>query len=381
MDKFADIRPFNDNEAADAITAILADDGFIAAIRRLRWGALPDCINFLSLPVIRRILKRQLKGVRSPDKFQQRMFSYMDYMIATTINELSVSGIEKLSADMNYLFISNHRDITLDAALAGRVLFERLQKTPRNAIGDNLLQPDFVSTLFRLNKCFIVNRRTTSPRKQLANMHRISTYINFCLKEDNHCVWLSQKEGRAKNGLDKTHPAIIKMLAMAKSPYEMFSDFITSLHIVPISISYEYDPCDLQKANELYMLATTGRYTKTEREDFTSMGMGILGYKGNVHLSIGKVIHEDLPDANAVAHFLDREIIDGYKLHNSNLFAYRLLYGEIPVSKHNLLAASPAGKDMHFFDKRLKSVPEHLRKYWLTMYANPVISKLQSKNH
>lgn len=380
MDNFANIRPFNDNEVAGAVAAILADEAFIKAIRRLRWGNLPDCIDFLSLPLTHRILQWQLKGVQSPDDFQQRMFPYMDNMISTTINTLSTSGIENLAAGNNYLFISNHRDITLDAALAGRTLFNRLKKTPRNAIGDNLLQPDFVGKLFRLNKCFIVNRYTSSPRKQVANLQRLSAYIHFCLTAENECVWLAQKEGRAKDGLDKTNPAIIKMLAMDKSPNETFSHYIKSLNIVPVSISYEYDPCDLRKAHELYMRATTGSYTKAAQEDFQSMGLGILGYKGNVHLSIGKTVQENLPDAEAVAHFLDQQIIGNYKLHHSNLFAYQKLYGELPGSITGNEAPFTDG-EKHFFENRMDSVPEHLRKHWLMMYANPVVSKEKLESH
>jgi hypothetical protein len=377
MDRFADIRPFIDNETADAVIAILADDDFISAILRLRRPYLPNPINFLALPLMRYALKRQLKGVSSPSDFQQRMFPYFDYMASTTINKISVSGLEQLPTDKNYLFISNHRDITLDAALIGRILFKQLNKTPLNAIGDNLLKPNFVGTLLRLNKCFTVSRHISSPRKRLANLHHLSAYIHFCLTENNHCVWLAQKAGRAKDGLDKTDHAIIKMLAMSKSSDETFSHFIKSLNIVPVSISYEYDPCDIAKANELYMLATTGNYTKTEHEDFESIAMGILGYKGNVHLSIGNILSEKTHDVNAVTNCLDQQIIGNYNLHTSNLFAYQRLYDELPESIHHYLKSSTIDKEKRIFEKRLNAVPDHLKEYWLTIYANPVASKIR----
>ena len=377
MDTFADIRPFFDSEIADAITAILADDGFIAAIRQLRWPHLPDAFNFSLLPFTRLILKQQLKNVASLDDFQRRMSPYLNYMVATTINDFNVSGIDNLLTDKNYLFISNHRDITLDAALLTHVLFHQLNKSPRIAIGDNLLKPDFVGTLLRLNKCFIVNRQIASPRKRLTHLHHLSAYIHFCLTVDNHCVWLAQKEGRAKDGLDKTDPAIIKMLVMNKGPDETFSDYIQSLNIVPVSVSYEYDPCDILKAKELYTLATTGSYTKTEREDFESIGMSILGYKGKVHLSIGTVVSENLPDTETVANFLDRKIIDNYRLHSSNVFAYQRLYGELPEFMHGHLEFSSTHKEKRFFEKRLDAVPEHLKRYWLTIYANPIVNKIR----
>lgn len=380
MDKFADIRPFTDCEVADAVNAILADDGFITAIRRLRWPLAPDAINFLLLPLTRLMLKHQLNGVTSSDNFQQRMFPYVDHMVATTVRKFSISGLGNLSANKNYLFISNHRDITLDAALTGRAIFHRLHKTPRNAIGNNLLHPDFASKLFKLNKCFIVNRHISSPQKRLSHLRHLSAYIYFCLKDDNHCVWLAQKEGRAKDGLDKTDPAIIKMLAMNKRSDQTFSDFIKTLNIIPVSISYAYDPCDTVKANELYMLATTGSYRKTEDEDFNSIGQGILGYKGDVHINIGATINANLNDANATAQFLDQEIIRNYKLHASNFLAYRQLYGELPCWFQDEVDLLHTNKEESFFMQRLKAVPQYLQHYWLTIYANPIVSKSSLHN-
>src|SRR5690554_725896 len=370
MGHFVNIRPFVDSEVVGAIQTLLADDGFIKAIRRLRFNGVSSTLDFLLLPLTRFILRRQLKGVSSLDAFQQRMSGYLDYIIASTVDALSFSGFEALSPDKRYLFISNHRDITLDPAFINYALFHQWQQSLRIAIGDNLVSDNFVSILMRLNKSFLVKRTESAPRKLLANLQELSAYIDFCLKEDNHNVWLAQSAGRSKDGLDKTDPAIIKMLAMNKNSDVDFSDYINNLHIVPVSISYEYDPCDVLKAKELYTLATTGQYVKSANEDFISIGKGILGYKGNVHIAFGKVLQGEFANAGAVADIIDQQIIGNYQLHASNLLAYEILHGHLP------LELSCNAEQRRFFEQRLSYVPMHLRDYWLVMYANPVISKL-----
>lgn len=369
MGHFVNIRPFVDSEVVGAIQTLLADDGFIKAIRRLRFNGVSSTLDFLLLPLTRFILRRQLKGVSSLDIFQQRMSGYLDYMVASTVDTLSFSGFEALSPDKRYLFISNHRDITLDPAFINYALFHQWQQSLRIAIGDNLVSDNFVSILMRLNKSFLVKRTESAPRKLLANLQELSAYIDFCLKEDNHNVWLAQSAGRSKDGLDKTDPAIIKMLAMNKGSDVDFSTYINNLHIVPVSISYEYDPCDVLKAKELYTLATTGQYVKSVNEDFISIGKGILGYKGNVHLGFGKPLNKNFNNADAVAKFLDQQIVENYKLHASNLLAYEKLYNRLPLQ----LSCNDQNK-RRLFEKRLNLVPAHLKSYWLAMYANPVTS-------
>src|SRR5690554_2751152 len=230
MDQFASIRPFTDNEAAEAIISLLNDKHFIAAIGHLRYSYLPRTVRLPLAPLIKYQLKRRLRNIHSLDAFQYRMSGYLDYMIKSTVNTLSFSGFDALAKSKNYLFISNHRDITLDPAFINYALFHQWQKSLRIAIGDNLLSDDFVSVLMRLNKSFLVKRSETAPRKLLANLQELSAYISFCLKEDNHSVWLAQSAGRAKDGLDKTDPAIIKMLAMNKSHDVGFSTYINKLH-------------------------------------------------------------------------------------------------------------------------------------------------------
>ena len=378
MELFSEIRPFTDAEAADAIATLLADDGFVLGVCRLRWPVLSKFLTFLLLPLTRYILSRKLSGVVSLDDFQWRMQPYLSRMAENSMASFSAAGTTNLLGDGNYLFISNHRDIIVDAAMLSHVLFHQFHKTPCIAVGDNLLKRSFVGNLLRLNKCFIVSRNSPSLGKKIAGLRRLSAYIYYCLTEGNHCVWLAQKGGRAKDGLDKTDPAIIKMLAINKKPDESFGSYIKGLKIVPVSISYEYDPCDLLKAKELYMLETKGEYIKAEDEDFTSMGLGILGYKGDVHLHIGPVITNIFEDAFEAAQYLDKQIIGNYRLHPSNIFAYQRFYGQLPIALAGILVNKPSlYKKEQEFMCRLNTVPKHLQKYWLKIYANPVVSFIE----
>lgn len=379
MEKFSDIRPYNDEEVTEIIASIIADNEFISAIRWLKFPRLPAFLNFILFPLFRFIIKKETKNVTSVAEFQARISDYLNHMIATTIDDLSISGLEKLNENENYLFVSNHRDIALDPAFVNYSLFHRFGKTVRIAIGDNLLTKDFATKLMRINKSFIVKRSEKAPRKMLANLRVLSEYIHRSLTTDQHSVWIAQKEGRAKNGIDRTDPAIIKMFAINEGRGDAFPEFIKSLNIVPVSISYEYDPCDLMKANELYTIEKTGFYTKADQEDIKSIATGISGYKGNVHIHFGEILKDSLGDADIVAAWLDKHIIDGYVLHPSNYFAYEKLYDSVPegvYSSRRIPFNAPAiSKEKREFEERFATVPVELRKKWLEAYANPIVSK------
>lgn len=379
MDKFADIRPYNDDEVAEVIASIIADNEFISAVRWLKFPRIPAFFNFILFPLLRFVIKRQVRGVNTVADFQGRLSDYMDHMISISVNQLTISGLEKLKADEAYLFVSNHRDITLDPAFVNYALYHKFAHTVRIAIGDNLLTKDFATKLMRVNKSFIVKRSETAPRKILATLKHLSEYIAHSLKEDGQSVWIAQREGRAKNGLDRTDPAIIKMFAINEGRGENFGAFIKSLNIVPVAVSYEYDPCDAMKARELYEVATNGSYEKAEHEDIESIAKGISGFKGNVHLSFCEMLDQELDDADAVAGWIDKQIIDHYVLHPSNYFAYEKLYGEFPegvYSNKRLPFNAPAmSKEKRLFEERLAQIPEAYREYMLQAYANPIISK------
>ncbi len=383
MDPFADIRPYNDDEVREVLDRLLADDECIATAARQGFPRLAGTAPALLRPLVRFALRRRLAGVRDVHGFQLLMKKYMDRMIESTTDRFTVSGLESLSPERPYLFMSNHRDIALDPAFVNYALYHNGHETVRIAIGDNLLSKPFASDLMRLNKSFIVRRSARGPRQVLAAYRNLSAYIRHSIEVDGNPIWIAQREGRAKDGRDRTEPAIIKMLAMSQDKArESFSGLINALRIVPIAISYEWDPCDAAKARELCEIATHGSYTKAAHEDLTSIALGISGQKGRVHVAFGQVIQGDLSDADAVADAVDRQVWSLYVLHPSNFLAYQRLYGNVPDLPCGAGArpfdARRSSADARAFDARIQALPEAHREYALGIYANPVVSKLKA---
>ncbi|WP_339339573.1 1-acyl-sn-glycerol-3-phosphate acyltransferase [uncultured Oceanicoccus sp.] len=383
MGQFADIRPYNDEEVACVLTDLLADDELIAAVASLKLGAWHKALRCLIYPLIRFVLSRQLRGVKTVEDFQFVVNGYMDGMIKKTTTGFTVSGLDALDTDKPYLFISNHRDIAMDPAFVNRALYNNGHNTVRIAIGDNLLTKPYVSDLMRLNKSFIVKRSAKGPRQIMAAYKMLSSYIRHSIEQDNNPIWIAQREGRAKDGNDRTEPAIIKMLAMSQQKQaETLSDYIKTLNIVPVSISYELDPCDGAKAKELYETATHGEYNKGQHEDVESIATGIAGNKGNVHVSFGTPLDGEFEDVNAVAEAIDRQVLNNYVLHPSNFFAYKLLHGHYPDGVHSIhhqnFSAQAMVADEAAFSVRINALPAKYQKFALGIYANIIDRKNDS---
>jgi hypothetical protein len=240
----------------------------------------------------------------------------------------------------------------------------------RVAIGDNLLTKDYVSDLMRLNKSFIVRRSAKGPRQMLAAYQELSGYISHSLLEERQSIWIAQREGRAKDGWDRTEPAIIKMLAIAKPREQGFGEFIASLRIVPVSISYEWDPCDAIKAHELCERATHGSYSKGEHEDVNSIALSITAPKGRVHVSFGEALGAGFDTPEAVAREIDRQVLGLYHVQPTNLCAYRMAEGGLPPDLAHL--AVTADSVEREFRMRLDALPEAERPFMIAMYANPL---------
>jgi 1-acyl-sn-glycerol-3-phosphate acyltransferase len=301
---------------------------------------------------------------------------YMTRMIERATGGFSVSGLEKLNPTKPYLYMSNHRDIAMDPAFTNYALHRSGYETARIAIGDNLLTMPWVSDLMRLNKSFIVKRSVSGPRELLAASKTLANYIQHSLLEEYAPIWIAQREGRAKDGVDRTEPVIIKMLSMSRDKRSQeFAEHIHQLGIVPVAISYELDPCDAMKARELFQKLTEGSYTKGEQEDVASIAQGIAGEKGRVHVSFGTPLGGDLDTPEKVAAEVDRQIISQYCLHPTNLYAYRRLYGaDAPVPTE--LYLEPGDCTEADFAARIEAMPEEHRPYALAIYANAVVSKL-----
>lgn len=375
-DPFADIRPYHDAEVPAVLRRLLADRELLDAIGRLKLGRLAALAPALCRLPVGCYLRRQLRGVSDVHGMQMVIKSYVEQVIQDTTAGFSVSGLDQLDPSRPWLFMSNHRDIVMDPAFTNYALHCSDFPTLRIAIGDNLLTKPWVSDLMRLNKSFIVRRSVSGPRELLAASRQLSAYIRHSLQEEQAPVWIAQREGRAKNGIDRTEPAVIKMLAMSRDKSrESLGELVEALGIVPVSISYELDPCDALKARELYLRESTGHYAKAEQEDVASIARGISGQKGRVHVAFGEPLRGDFASPEAVAAAVDDQVVALYCLHPTNIYAWRRLHGEsaaLPPDLHREEGSCSRAA----FDARIEALPEAHREHALGIYANVVSAKL-----
>lgn len=379
MTEFDDIRPYDDSEVAAALGRVLNTDEFIRALIRLRFPRLASYCSWFLKPIVKLRLQKMAQKIHSVYDLQVIVARLMDHMIQSRVTEITTSGLDKLDPAKPYLFISNHRDIAMDPAFVNWTLHQQGFETVRIAIGDNLLTKPYVTDLIRLNKSFIVKRSAKTPREKLKAAKHLSAYIRHSIVEDKSHVWIAQREGRAKDGCDLTNAAIISMLALSRDRSADYSDYIHSLNIVPVAISYEWDPCDSLKAKELHALRQHGSYEKSEHEDVSSIALGITGEKGCVHLAFGDVLRGKYDDAEEVAAAIDRQIWENYVLHPSNHLAFTELTGDkadFPVgAAQGKFQAESYPDEQKELRRRLAELPPEQRELMLRMYANPVISK------
>ncbi len=383
MTQFDDIRPYHDSEVRPTLERLLADPELTDAVANLKFPRLTKWFAWPLKILVKRKLTEQLAGVNTVLAFQQVVEKYMTAMIANATTAVTISGLDKLNAQQAYLFISNHRDIAMDPAFVSWSLFNNNCNTVRNAIGDNLLTKPYVSDLMRLNKSFIVNRSAKAPREKFKAAKHLSAYIHHSIVNEKSSIWIAQREGRAKDGCDKTNSAVLGMITLNKSKTEEYGDYIKALHIVPVSISYEFDPCDAAKARELYQQRTEGSYQKEEHEDVKSIAMGIAGQKGHVHIAFGDVLVGPYEGADELVADIDRHIIDKYVLHSSNCFAYEMLYGKVPLvnytDQQTPYNPEALAQQKAEFVARIEALPSEQRDIALGIYANPIVAKLAAK--
>lgn len=375
MDEFEAIRPYSDTEVPAVMARLFADREFLDILAHFRFPRLAGPMGWMLKPLIAQRLRREFASIHSVDTLQARIEMYLDRTIERATDGITYSGLDKLQHGCAYLFLANHRDIVMDPAFVNYALYQARMRTPRIAIGDNLLQRPFVSDLMRLNKSFIVRRSVTGRREKLAAYQLLSAYINHSIRNDGESIWIAQAEGRAKDGNDRTDSAILKMLHMSRKD-EPFAQALAALRPTPVSISYEYDPCDQAKARELYIRATTGTYTKAPGEDDTSIALGITGYKGRVHVSFGTPISEIPDDPKQLATEIDQQILGDYRLFPVNYLAYRIWDGRdpaLPVPElAQLFSQEEIGRAEAEWGKRLAACPSVQQPYLIQQYATPV---------
>lgn len=374
MGEFDSIRPYHDHEAPAVLARLFADPAFLQVLARFRFPRLAGPLGWLLRPLIRQHLRRTFGRSASVQRLQEKIEGYIDHTIDRATDGVTHSGTERLRIGTPYLFLANHRDIVMDPAFVNYVIFKAGLRTPRIAIGDNLLQKPFVSDLMRLNKSFVVRRSITGRREKLAAYQLLSAYINHSIRVERESIWIAQAEGRAKDGDDRTDSAILKMFHMSRKD-EPFAEAISELNLIPVSISYEYDPCDLAKARELYIRATTGQYEKAPGEDDASIALGITGYKGRVHLNFGEP-PRGFEDAKQLATEVDRQILSGYRLFPVHYLAYEEWQDadpELQVPRaETLFGQAELDKARQYWNARLAACPAEHRPYLVVQYAMPV---------
>ncbi len=368
--EFEDIRPYTDAEYPE-ITKRLARNKYLQDfLRNLRW---PNCPKMFKVPagkLVELFIRYELGKVSTIAAFQKELVvgRLVQWIVDKTTDGVSCSGLEKLDRNKAYLFISNHRDIVLDATLINYFIVHEDFATTQIAFGDNLLINEFVSDLIRINKSFIV-KRNLPPREQLQASITLSKYINHTL-ETGDSIWIAQKEGRSKDGADQTNPAVIKMfyLSQRKSGVE-FSDFINKCKIVPVSISYELDPCDTLKGWEVHRKETREFIEKTKTMDLVSMWTGMKGSKGRVHIHYGEPLNGEFKNDKDVALALDREIHRGYRLWPSNYISYD------EINKTGKYAEHYSEDERQKFLHRYRKLGQPVLEKVLAMYARPVLNQ------
>ncbi|WXL27945.1 1-acyl-sn-glycerol-3-phosphate acyltransferase [Ectopseudomonas mendocina] len=382
MGEFDAIRPYADAEVPAVLARLLSDDAFLNILTQFRFPRLASSLGWLLKPLIAYRLRAKFRDVHSVADLQVHVEGYVDRTIERATDGVTYTGIEHLQKGKAYLFLANHRDIVMDPAFVNYAVYHAGLETPRIAIGDNLLQKPFVSDLMRLNKSFIVHRSLTGRREKLAAYQLLSAYINHSILNDGQSIWIAQAEGRAKDGDDRTDSAILKMFHMSRKD-EPFAEVIDSLRLIPVSISYEYDPCDLAKARELYIRATTGSYTKAQGEDDLSIAQGITGYKGRVHIHFNEQARHNLEDSKLLATEVDREILTGYRLFPVHYLAYAMWAERDPAlnvpAASELFPAQELEKAEAEWKRRLDSCPAEQQPYLVLQYATPVRNQYRIK--
>lgn len=362
---FDDIRPCRDDEVQSELNKIISDDLVINSILKFRYPIFSKKFGFLLKPFVKAYLKNKVSKITSIRQFQEIVSTFMKKVVDSTTDGVELVGFDKLDKNKGYLFISNHRDISLDPAFIDLALFLSGQDTVRIAIGDNLLRMPAATSLMRLNRSFIVRRSIEAPREKLKALTHLSNYIGLSI-EEGISIWIAQREGRAKDGNDKTEDAVLKMISLyGRQKKQDFKEYMGSLNIVPVSITYEYDPNDLAKAKELYEKEKNGEYKKDEFEDIDTITRGIRGYKGHVKLVAGEPISGGFESAEELSAMIDKFVWNNYELYPSALISAGVIDGV-------------SAEDREKFESRLASYPEHLRDRIKAMYAAPYYNKDRS---
>jgi hypothetical protein len=376
---FDEIRCFKNEEVHAALERLSEEKQFMKVMSTV-YPLLP-----------KEVIKQRLMTFQSNFSFQKEIiYPFLQYLEANKTTGIKLNGVEMIQKEDAYLYISNHRDIILDSAFLCGKFIEKGMDTVEIAIGDNLLIYPWIEDLARVNKSFIV-KRGLSARSVLESSQRLSAYIAHTITDKKQSVWIAQREGRAKDSNDKTQESLLKMFNM--SGEGAFIENLIQLNICPLSISYEYDPCDFLKAKEFQLRRDQPEFKKQAQDDLINMETGVMGYKGKVIYEITGSINNDLREIGEkfnhrneqiaqTALLIDKRIHSNYSIFANNRIAYDLLQGEDRF-KHEYSLMEKLDFE-HYLSKQISKIEienkdeNFLRKKLLEMYANPLINKLES---
>ncbi|MDE5842151.1 MAG: 1-acyl-sn-glycerol-3-phosphate acyltransferase [Muribaculaceae bacterium] len=378
---FSDIAPLDDKVFHSTMERLIKEPGFLHALKY----AMPAEHH----PAL---IEELLKIDNKYDFQRQIMFPFLEMLAKTTTSGITLGGVKHLNPTQNYTFITNHRDIVLDASFLNLAFLRRNLPTSEVAIGDNLLIFDWINDLVRLNKSFIV-RRNTGLREGLMAARKLSAYIHHCLLEKHESVWIAQREGRAKDSSDHTQESLVKMLAIAGEG--SFMEKLKEINLMPVAISYEYDPNDYLKVREFLMKRRNPDFKKSQHDDLFSMETGLLQFKGKVHFQLTPRINSKLDQignfkdnntsAKYVVKIIDQAIHRSYMIFTINYVAFDLLNNTTRFEQYY----TPERREevINYFNQQLDKVDlpditaqerEYMMNLLLTMYANPLRNKLRT---
>ena len=373
LTEFESISPYTDEQASEALGKLADYPAVAQASRYFFPEESPD------------FLKNVLKQIKTIDQFQVLVMQrFVRWVLEHTAKNFSYDGISNIDTSKKFLALSNHRDIIMDPAITQLVLHTNGIPMTEIAVGDNLITNEAIEYLIRSNRMIKVVRGI-SARELYLSSQLLSKYIRLNITEQRSSIWLAQRQGRTKNGYDVTEQGLLKMLDMSGTGD--FQSNFEALNIIPMSISYEYEPCDILKARET-VISRKQKYVKAEGEDFNSIMVGIMQPKGNIHLNIGKPLTSEEIAAAAqcdkndryqlIRHAVDIRVIEGYRLWKNNYIAYDILNHSYRYS--DKYEASDVETFVAYMEKQLDTVEptlnrEDLRKHFLEIYANPVVSK------
>ncbi len=378
---FSDIAPYDDSVFHEKMEQLVKEPGFLHAVNY----TMPKD----DVPVL---IDELLKIDNKYDFQTQIMFPFLEMLVKTTTSGITLGGLKYHNPGVNYTYITNHRDIVLDASFLNLAFLRKGIPTSEVAIGNNLLIFDWITDLVRLNKSFIV-KRNTGLREGLEAAKKLSAYIHHTILEKRESIWIAQREGRAKDSSDHTQESLVKMLALGGEG--TFMESLKEINLMPVSISYEFDPNDYLKAKEFLMRRRDPNFKKSQRDDLFSMETGLLQFKGKVHFQLTPRINTkldqlgDFKDNNTAAKYVgclvDQAIHRSYEIFTINYVAYDMLHNTNRFSRN--YTEEQKRETVDYFNRQLAKVEiddlkEEERAYMmemmLYMYANPLKNKLKT---